>query len=422
MRLDALDAFARETEERISALPEPVRRTPAQAMIARELKTALRVSRLKFLEGNADAVYDAVTDGRRVPMFLTELVAAAAARFPGVLPGNAMMDADRDRIQAEKEGWEIDQGLFVRAILRSPTSGTHLLESMLRPTARAERLLPVFRSTDAVDLGSVRLRRDGPIAELIMCRDDCLNAEDNRQVDDMETAVDLALLDDRVRVGVLRGGTMTHHRYAGHRVFSSGINLKALHAGRISFLDFLMRREMGYLSKLLRGVSVETTSWWWPRVEKPWVAAVDTFAIGGGAQLLLLFDRVIATKDAYFSLPAAREGIVPGASNLRLTRAIGARPARQIVLWGRRVHAGEPASSMLFDEVVDPDAMETAVADAAAKLDNTAIVANRRMLNLAEEPLDAFRTYMAEFALQQALRLYSEDVIGKAGRFAASAR
>jgi thioesterase DpgC len=179
---------------------------------------------------------------------------------------------------------------------------------------------------------------------------------------------------------------------------------------------------MGYLSKLLRGVSVETTSWWWPRVEKPWVAAVDTFAIGGGAQLLLLFDRVIATKDAYFSLPAAREGIVPGASNLRLTRAIGARPARQIVLWGRRVHAGEPASSMLFDEVVDPDAMETAVADAAAKLDNTAIVANRRMLNLAEEPLDAFRTYMAEFALQQALRLYSEDVIGKAGRFAASAR
>ena len=41
------------------------------------------------------------------------------------------------------------------------------------------------------------------------------------------------------------------------------------------------------------------------------------------------------------------------------------------------------------------------------------MVANRRMLNLAEEPLDEFRRYMAEFAVQQALRLYSEDVIGK---------
>jgi (3,5-dihydroxyphenyl)acetyl-CoA 1,2-dioxygenase len=41
------------------------------------------------------------------------------------------------------------------------------------------------------------------------------------------------------------------------------------------------------------------------------------------------------------------------------------------------------------------------------------------MLNLAEEPEADFRAYMAEFALQQALRLYGEDVIGKAGRFAA---
>ena len=47
-----------------------------------------------------------------------------------------------------------------------------------------------------------------------------------------------------------------------------------------------------------------------------------------------------------------------------------------------------------------------------------AVIANRRMLNSAEEPIDDFRRYMADFALQQALRMYSEDVINKVGRFA----
>ncbi len=48
------------------------------------------------------------------------------------------------------------------------------------------------------------------------------------------------------------------------------------------------------------------------------------------------------------------------------------------------------------------------------------MAANRRMLNLAEESAEEFRRYMAEFALRQALRIYSEDVIGKVGRFAAT--
>src|SRR5690606_32303152 len=132
-------------------------------------------------------------------------------------------------------------------------------------------------------------RRDG-VAHLTMCRDDCLNAEDGRQVDDMETAVDLALLDPAVHVGVVRGGTMTHPRYRGRRVFSAGINLKALHAGEISLVGFLLRREVGYISKPVRGLLVERDdAWRSATVEKPWVAAVDTFAIGGGCQLLLVF-------------------------------------------------------------------------------------------------------------------------------------
>jgi hypothetical protein len=59
----------------------------------------------------------------------------------------------------------------------------------------------------------------------------------------METAVDLTLLDDGIQVGVLRGGTMTHPRHAGRRVFSAGINLKvfACRSNLICRLPFTAR-------------------------------------------------------------------------------------------------------------------------------------------------------------------------------------
>ena len=259
-------------------------------------------------------------------------------------------------------------------------------------------------------------RRDGA-ARLTMCRDDCLNAEDTQQVEDMETAVDLALLDPDVRVGLLRGGEMSHPRYRGKRVFSAGINLKALHAGAISLVDFLMRRELGYIHKLVRGVLVDDGRWRFPMVAKPWVAAVDGFAIGGGMQLLLVFDHVLAASDAYFSLPAAQEGIVPGAANFRLTRCLGPRLSRQVILEGRRIWANEPAARLLLDEVIEPSELPEAIGRSLDRLQSPAVAANRRMLNFAEESLDEFRRYMAEFAVQQALRLYGEDVIGKVSRF-----
>ena len=150
------------------------------------------------------------------------------------------------------------------------------------------------------------------------------------------------------------------------------------------------------------------------------MAAVDGFAIGGGMQLLFVFDHVLAAADAYFSLPAAQEGIVPGAANFRLTRCAGPRLSRQIILGGRRIWASEPAASLVVDEVVEPSGMEEAVERSLGRLRSPAVLANRQMLNLADEPPDEFRRYMAEFAVSQALRLYSEDVIGKVSRFRAS--
>ncbi|WP_217552093.1 (3,5-dihydroxyphenyl)acetyl-CoA 1,2-dioxygenase DpgC [Streptomyces sp. GbtcB6] len=416
----AVVAASAEADRVLAGLARPASRGPAAREAAEAAKDAARAARSRFLDVHADTVYDHLTDGRTRFLRLDELVEAAAAAYPGLVPAPERIADEHTRPQADKEGHEIDQGILLRAVLRSPVAGPHLLDAMLQPTARAIRLLPEFRRTGVLETESVRLERRDGVARLTLCRGDRLNAEDEQQVDDMETAVDLALLDPAVRVGLVRGGEMTHPRYRGRRVFSAGINLKSLSSGGISLVGFLLRRELGYLRKLAHGLALGSAATWHTRhAAKPWLAAVDGFAIGGGMQMLFVFDHVVAASDAYFSLPAAKEGIVPGAGNFRLGRFTGPRLARQIILGGRRVRAAEPEARLLVDEVAEPEEMDAAVERGLDRLDGEAVLANRRMLNLAEEPEDGFRAYMAEFALQQALRIYGEDVIGKVGRFAA---
>lgn len=417
----ALATATSYADDVLSALPGPGLRSAEQRAAATAAKDASRALRYEFMSTHVDAVYDQLTDGRTRPLRLAELAEAAGIAFPGLVPAAGQLAAERSLPQAGKEGREIDQAIFFSHVLRSARAGPHLADAMLRPTPRALRLLPEFSRTGLADLGSVRIERTEGVARLTMCRHDCLNAEDNRQVEDMETAVDLALLDPAVSVGLLRGGEMSHPRYRGKRVFSAGINLKALGAGDISLVDFVLRRELGYIHKLIRGVLVpDAARWYSATVEKPWIAVVDGFAIGGGAQLLLVFDHVIAASDAYISLPAGHEGIVPGAANLRLGRFVGPRLSRQMILQGRRIWAREPAARLLFDDVVEPHELDHAVQQSIEQLKGPAAITNRRMLNLAQEPPEEFLRYMAEFALQQALRLYSDDVIGKAGHFRAA--
>lgn len=395
-------------EEILAALPPKPGRDPEQQRVAETVIAAARASRERYLSFHSDHVYATLTNGDTGHRSLSDLAFAAAERFPGLVPTRAQLDAECAHPQADKDGREIDQGVFFRGVLRSPNAGTRLVDAARGATRTARDLLPRFQRDGRVDLASVLVERRGATAHLTVHNEHCLNAEDNVLIDDMETAVDLVLLDDQVRVGVLRGGVMTHPRYAGKRVFSAGINLKHLRDGQISYTDFLLRRELGYINKLVHGIDGGP--------QKPWIAAVDSFAIGGGMQLLLAFDHVIAADDAWFSLPAAQEGIVPGAANFRLSRITGPRLARQIILFGRKLHATEPEARTICDDVVPGEAVGTAVDAAAKALDSPAVVANRRMLNLAEEPLDRFREYLAEFAHTQALRMYSQDVLEKVGR------
>lgn len=422
-------AFEADTQELVrhlgvgaglrAALAPKAQRPLDQQEAALALDTASRVWRQGYLDCHARALYAQLTTGLRRRLRIDELAAAGALAVPGLLPNAAQLAGENASIQAAKEGCEIDQGIFFAALLADPVSGAHLIESMLRPGERALALLPRLRAEGRVSLDTVELVRRGATAHLTVCNGAHLNAEDNGLIADMEVAVDLALLDEQVRVCVLRGGPVAHPKYAGKRVFSAGINLKQLHQGRISYVDFLLQRELGYIHKMFRGLLLDDVHGRARVLEKPWLAAVDSFAIGGGAQLLLVCDRVLVASDSFFSLPAAREGIVPGVANLRLVRATGARLARQIILGGRTVHARDREGPLLFDVVAEPDAMDAAVEAEAAQLDSAAVVANRRMLNLADEPPELFRVYMAEFALQQATRLYGTDVLHKVAAFGA---
>ncbi|MFF2391727.1 (3,5-dihydroxyphenyl)acetyl-CoA 1,2-dioxygenase DpgC [Nocardia sp. NPDC058114] len=412
-----LRAAATEHAALLESLGPVPDRDETAAAAAAAAHHVLRRLRRQFLRRHLAVVYGTATDDLRRGLRLSALAAAVTVLYPGLLPSTAQVHADAAVAQPAKEGWEIDQGIFFQAVFADPVLGNHLLDAMRAPTEAALDLLADFRATGSIALPAARLERSGSTSTITITNTECLNAEDNQHVADMETAVDLVLLDPETRVGVVRGGVMDHPRYRGRRVFSAGINLAHLHQGKISFLDFLLGRETGYIAKILRGHTEDAARWPAVPVTKPWVAAVDSFAIGGGAQLLMVFDRVIAATDSYVSLPAAQEGIIPGVANLRLGRSANFRLSREVILWGRKIWATEPDARSLIDTVAEPADMDLEIGKAAARLASPAVVANKHMLVVAEEPQDVFRRYLAEFALHQALRLYSPDVMAKTERF-----
>jgi (3,5-dihydroxyphenyl)acetyl-CoA 1,2-dioxygenase len=407
-----LRSYLTAERETLARLPPRPDRDPGQEAGVGSLTAAGLRLRQKFLRRHAAAVYDELTEGRILALRLDELAAGAAELLPGSVPTPAELAAEHRLAQVHKEGRERELGVLFWSFLRSASAGPHLQHAMAQPTATAIAALPAFRKEGFADLGVATVRRRDGVGEVTLRNLRFLNAEDDAAVEALENAVDLVLLDDTVCVGVLRGAAMQHPRYQGRRVFSAGINLTELYQGRISLLGFLLRRELGYISKLAGGLAAPLEEHGdEPVAEKPWLGVVDTFAIGGGAQIALVLDHVLAERDAYFSLPALREGIIPGVANLRLPRAVGSRAARNLIFSGRRIDAASPDGKMFCDEVSDTEHLDRRALAATSRLANPAVVANRRMLRRAEEPAATLRAYLADYSLEQSRRLFSPDLI-----------
>ena len=369
------------------------------------------------VSGDLLAAFDDVTDGGRRELRCAELVYEVADRVPGVLPTRADIAQERTHLQKDKQGLEIKQGEFFSHVLADAERGRRLIHAMGRPRHESLERLDEFRRSGHVDLGTAELQRRGRTGWITLKNLACLNAEDDASTANLEIAVDLVLLDSDIEVGVLRGAPMTHAKHSGRRIFGSGINLTDLYHGKISLVEFMLERELGCLSKMFRGLSPEADS---PRDleegrnEKPFLAAVESWAIGGACQWLLVMDAVVAERGSYFNLPARKEGIIPGCANLRLPRFIGERAVRQAIFFNRDFMADSPEGMLLADAVVDSDEVEGVVSTLATELGaagKTSMLANRRALRVGSEPLDVFRRYMATYAVEQARCLYSPALI-----------
>ena len=215
---------------------------------------------------------------------------------------------------------------------------------------------------------------NGPVegvALLVMDRPDVLNALNFAQVEAIADALETLDRDPDCRAVVLTG--------AGEHAFASGADIP----------------------ELARQTSATLTSTddfrHWERItgiRKPIVAAVRGFALGGGCELAMACDLIVAGEDAQFGQPEIRLGVMPGAGGTqRLTRAIGKAKAMDMVLTGRMLGAREAEAAGLVSLVVPAEATVQAALELAgriAAMPSVAVMAAKAAVNRAEElPLAA---------------------------------
>jgi thioesterase DpgC len=416
-------AYWKLARELLGHLPAKPARSDEQAKAAEIIQQKARGARQRFLTRHVSSVYQALTKDYSRFVRVEELVRAAADEFPGLVPGIDEIAEDAGRLQRDKEGVEIDQGIFLSHVLGEERAGAHLCHAMLLPRADTAMHLEKFIADGFVDLGAVMVERRGYDAVHVTLKNPrYLNAEDQTTIDATEIGIDLATLDPRSNIAVLRGGEVEHAKYRGRRILGSGINLTHLYRGKIPFLWFI-QRELGFVHKFMRGVARPDAlpdDVHGAGNEKPWIAVVESFAIGGHCQILLTQDYVLAAKDAYMTLPARKEGIVPGAANLRLHRFVGDRLARQLVQYERKLVCDSPEGRLICDEIVEAGEMDAAVERVVENLTSSGAVgavSNRRAFRVAVEPLDLFRRYMAVYAREQAYCHFSPALISNLERY-----
>ena len=171
--------------------------------------------------------------------------------------------------------------------------------------------------------------------------------------------------DPALRVGIITGTG---------RFFSAGWDLGAANDGEAVDAD----HGLGGFAGLTEYFSLT----------KPVIAAVNGLAVGGGFELALAADLIVASTAARFWLPEAQLGMLPDSGGLlRLPKAIPARLAREMILTGRRMEADEALSLGLVSRVVEPEALLDSALELAAAIARSAplaIAAARDILRQTE--------------------------------------
>jgi enoyl-CoA hydratase/carnithine racemase len=211
----------------------------------------------------------------------------------------------------------------------------------------------------------VESSRDGYVALLRLNRPEARNALSPEMMEQLATELERLNPDPEVRCAVIAGSA---------KVFAAGADIKAM--SERSFAEALRHPAAGFWRRLAA-------------IKTPMIAAVSGYALGGGCELALACDMIVAAEGATFGQPEINLGIIPGGGGTqRLARVLGKQRAMEYVLTGRRFDAAEAEAMGLVNKVVADDSWldeAMALATAVAKQPPIAARLAKQAVLVAEE-------------------------------------
>jgi enoyl-CoA hydratase/3-hydroxyacyl-CoA dehydrogenase len=206
-----------------------------------------------------------------------------------------------------------------------------------------------YGAAGTVEFKEIMLRKEPPLAWIILNRPQRLNALTLTMLEELSRALDMLWDDKEVRVVIIRG--------AGDRAFSAGADVSSFAGPLHTYYFFLYnRRFQEAVSKI-------------ERFPKPVIAAIDGYALGGGLEIAMTCDFRIATERSEFGQPEITLGILPGAGGTqRLIRLVGMAKAKELIMLGDRIKADEAYRIGLVNKVVPKERFEEEVRSFAMKL------------------------------------------------------
>jgi enoyl-CoA hydratase/carnithine racemase len=212
-------------------------------------------------------------------------------------------------------------------------------------------------SPEAAGSSFVRLGLSGHVATVTLARPEAMNAISGQMADELAGGLLRAAADPNVWVVVLHAD--------GEKAFCVGADLKE--RNRLDDAGWLRNRI------LIRSMFDTLRA-----LPQPAIASVFGFALGGGFELALNCDLIVASEDAIFALPEVRVGILPGGGGTQvLSRKIGVARAKELVLTARRIGALEALEMGLVTRVVDQETLHKATMELAEEICRNSPVAVR---------------------------------------------
>lgn len=194
-------------------------------------------------------------------------------------------------------------------------------------------------------LKTLKTETRGRVAIITLNRPDALNALNSELLGELRKTLAQYGADEKIGAIVLTGS---------EKAFAAGADIKEMHP-----LDFVG----AYMSDFFEGWSAVAET------RKPVIAAVSGYALGGGCELAMMCDFIIAAESAKFGQPEITLGVIPGMGGTqRLARAVGKAKAMDLCLTGRMMDAQEAERSGLVARVVPTDEVLTTAIKAAEKI------------------------------------------------------